>query len=90
MTQCTLKLSKFADEHDLQLVEHVEIQINGFNSSKLYTTKIVQVPLVIGDKIIIINAVCAPSNNIELKIKGLNNLVSALVSEVLGDKTLLD
>ena len=31
-------------------VKHIEIQINNFNSSKPYAKKIVQVPLVLGDK----------------------------------------
>ena len=52
--QFTLILSKFADEQDLKLVKHVKIQINGLNSSKPYPTKIVQIPLVLNNKNIIV------------------------------------
>ena len=90
--QCTLILSKFANENKLKTIENVDIKINGFNSSKPYATKIVEVPLIIGNANVILNAVCVPDINIELKIEGLDKLVTKFVSEgfSLADKSLLD
>ena len=90
--QCTLILSDFAKARKFQVIGDVDIKINGFNSSKPYNTKIVNVPLQIGADTKYVRAVCVPDINIELKIIGLNDLVTQCVSSglTLADKTILD
>ena len=90
--QCSIILNSFAESHNLRTLSEIDITINGFNSSKPYRSKVVQVPVRIGDSVKSVNAVCVPDINIRLKLRGLNKLVSALVSNgyTLADKTLLD
>ena len=90
--QCTIILSSVALEKNLKVLDHVQIEINGFNSSKPYDTTVVEVPIAIGGTTHKISAVCVPDINIRLKIKGLNKLVSKCVTHKinLADKNLLD
>ena len=90
--QCAIILADIADRYGFKLVEYVDLSINGFNVSKPFKTKIVEVPLLIKNKTKIIKAVCVPKINIKLKLKGLNSLVAAFVKRkvILADKTILD
>ena len=90
--QCTIILTGVAEKNCLNVVKNVDIQINGFNASKPYATKVVEVPLLFGSEYHTITAVCVPDINIKLKIEGLHEMVTNFVTRKyeLADKTLLD
>ena len=90
--QCALILSCVAEKENLKVLKETNIQINGFNASKPYATKIVQVPLTIAGKLWLIEAVCVPEINIYLELSGINKVVSKFVKNKinLADKSLLD
>ena len=44
------------------------MQINGFNGSKVYQTKLVAVELVLGTRTCMIEAVCVPDINVTLTL----------------------
>ena len=67
----------------MKLVKHLETQINGFNSTKLYTHD---------DKSIVVHAVYVPNISRGLRIQGPKNLVLDFISNgiAVAEKTLLD
>ena len=90
--QCAIILSSVAEQNNLKIVKIIDININGFNASKPYTTQVVEVPIILDTIHHTIQAVCVPDINIKLKLQGLNDLVSKFIScnIQLADKYLLE
>lgn len=66
------KLSK------LKTIKHVQLTINGFNSTQKLNTKIVKVPLKFLSETKFIDAICVPSIKTQLNLNNLGALVSLL------------
>ena len=90
--QCSLILAEVAEKMKFKVLEGVDIQINGINSTKPYKTKIVEIPVFIHDNRSFIRAICVPEINIRLKILGLNDLIGQFNKRGYGlaDKTFLE
>lgn len=91
--QCSFIVERVATREKFRVLqENLKLNVNGFNSSKHYTTKLVEVSVVIAGKVHKFSAVCVPSINICLHIEGLDKIVHSLVKQKLtiADKFLLD
>ena len=90
--QCSLILESVAERCKLKSIDTVELIINGFNASKPYATTIVEVPVCIGDIVNVMAAVCVPDININLKLEGLQKVVTKFQQSnlELADKHLLN
>ncbi len=66
-----------AYENNLKVIDsNIEITINGFNGSKDYKTKKVELNLILGRNEHVITAICVPSINTKIKLSNLNKVVS--------------
>ncbi|XP_068234742.1 uncharacterized protein [Palaemon carinicauda] len=74
------------------LKERVHLTVNGFNSSKQYVTKLVEVEVEIGKERFKIEALCVPSIDINLKLPQLSRITTAFIEKgyVLADNQLLN
>ena len=84
---------KLANELKLNIVhKDVNLNVNGFNGSQRYLTKIVSMKINFGSKIHTINALCIPKINVNLKIPRLSQIAKAFEDKgyVLADKLLSD
>ena len=90
--QSNFILESIADELTLPVVRNLTLKVNGFNSSKIYDTKIVKVTIKIGDKTYKIEAICIPSIETTLRLPGLSKIVEAFTNKgfILADKNLSD
>ena len=59
----------------------VNLRVTGFNTSKLYSTRIVEVPLQMKTGVYKIPAVCINSINIDIHLKGLSNIAKEFSSK---------
>ena len=74
--QCSFIVESVARRENLKVLDdNLELTINGFNCSKPYTSKLVEVNLKFGNIIRTIPAVCIPQINTSLKLKGINNII---------------
>ena len=89
-SQCTFILTEIANKLNLPIVKFIDIQINGINECKPYTTKLVEIALSINNDVHNINAICIPKINTSLKLEGLNNIIKKLdnLNVSLADKNL--
>jgi len=93
--QTSLILENVANRHNLTVVtNNVNVTINGFNGSKLYKTKIVNIPFKLGDNLYNISAICVPYIKIKLELPLYGKVVSkltklgySLADEMLSDQT---
>ena len=69
---------------------NVKLTINGFNGSKEYMSKVVEIPMKLSDIAINIPALVVPSINITLKLPGLGNIVESFENKgfLFADKML--
>ena len=69
-----------ADFHNFKVVrKNVQIDINGFNSSKRISTKIVKVPFVIGNKTYEQDVICIDQIRTKFCVDGVGKLVTAFL-----------
>ena len=69
-------LESLADDLNLKPVKtNVTLCVTGVNTKHVYKTKIVEVPLSIGDSQHIVNAICIPKMEISLELDGLGLIV---------------
>ena len=74
--------SDLADKFDLKVLDNnVDLTVNGINCQKNYTTKQVEVEMVLDGKTSKIKALCLPSINIVLELPGLGKLVENFMSK---------
>ena len=66
------------------------IKVNGFNESREYKTKMVQLDLYLGNKLRTITAICVPEIRTELQLNGLREIINSFISKgyVLADESL--
>jgi len=84
---------EIADRCNLKILQNgVKLKVTGFNSSKEFCTKIVEMPIVIGNKSYNIPAICTNEFNINLKLSGLSSVAKKFVSKnyKLADERLLE
>ena len=82
-----------AIKNKLHVIDHnVDLDIHGFNATKSMKVKLVEVPLMIGNKIVNVNALCIPEIRTKLRLEGINKVVAAFTEKgyVLADKFLLE
>ena len=75
--QSNFILESIADELNLPVVKPIALTVNGFNTSKIYNTKIVKLNLQINGKNFSLLAICTPSINTNLRLKGLSKVAEA-------------
>ena len=67
--QCNFVKESIANSQGLKVLQdNISMQINGFNGSKVYQTKLVAVELVLGTRTCMIEAVCVPDINVTLTL----------------------
>jgi len=80
--------SSVADELKLKVVENkFEVVVNGFVDSEIRNTKIVEVEMIIGNDVKIVEAICTPKIRTHLVLPGLSELARLFVA---GGSTLAD
>ena len=82
-----------ANSLNLEVVKsNVILNIKGFNETKKYNTKIVNLDFLVGDKVRKIQALCVPEINIKIKIPNLCNIAKHFTDKgySIADKALLD
>jgi len=90
--QPTFIENTLADKLDLPVVNsHYSININGFNSSQIYETKIVSCELFIDDRKFIVNAICVPKIRTNMILPGLRKIARTYISKgyKLADRKLI-
>ena len=65
----------------LPILDHVNMNIHGFNSTNTISTGVVKVSFPYGTTVINLNAVVVPDITITLKVKGLDRLVNSVVDK---------
>ena len=91
--QCNFITDKIADSQHLKVVNNkVDLRVNGFNGSKDYKTRMVEVPLRTESGIHNIIAVCIPEIKININLPRLNEIARAFILRgySLADPFLLD
>ena len=85
-------LESLADELNLKVKENMQITVNGFNSSKTYESKIVELCLKLGDKSYALEAITIPNIPTTLSLTGLNNVAETFLNKgyTLADSELID
>ena len=63
------------------LNSNVKLRVTGFNSSKMYNTQIVEVPLQMKNRLYRIPAVCIDNININIHLEGLSNVAKEFSSK---------
>jgi hypothetical protein len=77
--QATLITESFANACKLNIIEdNISITINGFNGPKQYISKLVEVPVVLNDTVVLLKALCVPIIDICLRVPGLGSVVEKL------------
>ena len=82
-----------AISNNLKVIKNnVNLTVNGFNSSKHYVTKLVEVNIGISDEEFKIEALCVPSIDINLKLPHLSKITKTFTDKgyMLADKKLLN
>ena len=78
--QCNFVQESIANSQGLKVLQdNISMQINGFNSSKVYQTKLVAVELVLGTRTCMVEAVCVPDINVTLTLPNLSKVVKGFV-----------
>jgi len=67
--------NEIAEKLNLPVLDQITINVNGFNESKVYKTKIVEVELNLNGKITTLQAICVPTIRTNLKISQLGRIV---------------
>jgi len=83
--------SSVAESHKFKVLnKNVNLKVTGFNSSREYVAKIVEVPIVLGVNSYLVPAITIPNINISFKLHGLSNIAKAFESKgyVLADTEL--
>ena len=81
-SQMNFILERVAARHNFKVIEeNVKITVRGFNSSKVYNSKIVEVKLGLSERLETVQAVCIPAINIRLELPGLSRLVKNIKSQ---------
>ncbi len=91
-SQTTFISERLVKEQKLKTIEdHVQLKVNGFNSSKTYYTKVVEVKLKLNDEYHTLEAMCIPNIDIKLNLPGLTKIVNKFsdLGYTLADKFLL-
>ena len=74
--------TEIAERLNLPIVEsEFSVLINGFNESKNYLTKIVQVDMEINSRLYSVNAICIPEIKIKMFLPGLSKLIKTFVAK---------
>ncbi|XP_068243236.1 uncharacterized protein [Palaemon carinicauda] len=90
-SQSTFVSARLANSCKFKIVHsNIELTVKGFNESKRYCTKVIKMPLRIGDSVEHILAIVVPEISINLELPFLGELVEAVHSKglVLADKLL--
>ncbi|XP_066981068.1 uncharacterized protein [Macrobrachium rosenbergii] len=91
--QTSFVTEKLACDNKLKVLEdNVSLTVNGFNSSKMYKSKIVELKCNFDDKACVIHALCVPSIDINLSLPGISEVARAFAKKgfKLADKYLTD
>ncbi|XP_068203538.1 uncharacterized protein [Palaemon carinicauda] len=91
--QTSFVTEKLASDNRLKVLEdNVFLTVNGFNSSKKYKSKIVELKCNFDDKACVIHALCVPSIDINLSLPGISEVARAFAKKgfKLADKYLTD
>ena len=74
--QRTFISEKVVGANNFKIIEiGIILTVEGFNSKQTYEVDLVEVPLMIGDEIKKVQAVCVPEMNIDLYLPNLNSVV---------------
>ena len=74
--QANFIAEEIVKKNNLNIVKKdISLTVNGFNVAKDYQCCLVEVPMRLGDNIVMFDAICVPSLNIKLNIPGLTALV---------------
>jgi len=77
--QATLVEQDLADSLNCKVKNaDVPVDISGFNSTRKIISKIVELPVKLGDRVFLLDALCVPKIDIDLKLPGLGNVVDHL------------
>ncbi|XP_068216710.1 uncharacterized protein [Palaemon carinicauda] len=85
--------SELATGLDCEVIcDGISVEVNGFNASRKYKTKLVAVDLDIGDKNYKIQAICVPNIGIDILVPNLSKLAQAFKKKgyVIADNQLLN
>ncbi|XP_068214776.1 uncharacterized protein [Palaemon carinicauda] len=85
--------SELATELDCEVIcDGISVEVNGFNASRKYKTKLVAVDLDIGDKNYKVQAICVPNIGIDILVPNLSKLAQAFKKKgyVIADNQLLN
>ncbi|XP_068211234.1 uncharacterized protein [Palaemon carinicauda] len=91
--QTSFVTEKLASDNRLKVLgDNVSLTVNGFNSSKKYKSKIVELKYNFDDKACIMHALCVPSIDINLSLPGISEVARAFAKKgfKLADKYLTD
>ena len=91
--QCNFVKESIANSQGLKVLQdNISMQINGFNGSKVYQTKLVAVELVLGTRTCMVEAVCVPDINVTLTLPNLSKVVKGFIDRgySLADGVLLN
>ena len=88
--QANFILKDLAERENLNILKHVSLDVTGFNSCREYDTTVVEVPLTLGQKTHVIEAICVPSISTNLNLPGLGHIVQDIKKKgyLLADKSL--
>ena len=90
--QTNFVTQKLAESLNLPVIqEHIKLTVNGINVPKDYDTKIVELEMNLGESTKVINALCIPDININLKLPCLRKIVDGFLSKgyKMADRKLL-
>ena len=91
--QCSFIDEHIANRENFRIIKSdVNLTVNGFNSSKSYKSKLVEVPLTFGNETQNIAAMCVPSISTKMSLPGLGTIVKKFLEcgFDLADKRFLD
>ena len=81
-SQSNFITEKLANKFNFPILnKSLNLKVTGFNSEKEYPTKIVEVPLKVGNETHKVPSVCVPNINISLKLKDLNLVAKHFISK---------
>ena len=80
--QSTFVSEKFAQVNKCKILNNnVDLLINGFNGSKNYKSKLVEINCCLGDEVVTFEALTVSSINIKLNVPGLKKLTNLLLNK---------
>ena len=90
-SQVSFISTKLSDKYNLPVLREISIDINGFNTSTKYDTKIVCAQVNVGNKAYKFEAVVLPNIRTNLKIKNLKKVAKSFESKgyILANKSIL-